>query len=240
MEHEVLVPFAAARVRQALTDTGLLRRCVPGLQTDADAGAGAGAAAVAAQRPPEAGTAGELSGRLRLRVAGTTITYRGMLRVVEKGEGEFAAEAEGTEARGKGRVKATMAVAVAEADGGTRLRFTGTAEAEGRLADMDPKAAVSSAHRLLDRFATALAAELNQVPAAIPAQEEPEAAAAPRRTMIGRSAEEVDHAPPRGRYAPVPAPETVRPADALRWAVPAAAALLASAVAVRRVLRRRR
>ncbi|MYV55676.1 hypothetical protein GT042_24865, partial [Streptomyces sp. SID3212] len=36
--------------------------------------------------------------------------------------------------------------------------------------------------------------------------EPPAEAAHARRTMIGRSAEEVDHAPPRGRYAPVPAP----------------------------------
>ncbi len=61
-----------------------------------------------------------------------------------------------------------------------------------------------------------------------------------RRTMIGRSAEEVDHAPPRGRYAPVPAPETASTVATLRWAAPAAAAVLASAVVVGRVLRRRR
>ncbi|GAA3649526.1 hypothetical protein ACG5V6_22360 [Streptomyces chitinivorans] len=66
-------------------------------------------------------------------------------------------------------------------------------------------------------------------------------AAHARRTMIGRSAEEVDHAPPRGRYAPVPPPEEVSPAAAvLRWAAPAAALAVASAVVVGRVLRRRR
>ncbi|WP_344327214.1 hypothetical protein [Streptomyces macrosporus] len=66
-------------------------------------------------------------------------------------------------------------------------------------------------------------------------------AAHARRTMIGRSAEEVDHAPPRGRYAPVPPPETTSPAlTALRWAAPAAALVVASAVVVGRVLRRRR
>ncbi|MBM9505766.1 SRPBCC domain-containing protein [Actinacidiphila acididurans] len=68
----------------------------------------------------------------------------------------------------------------------------------------------------------------------------PAEAAHARRTMIGRSAEEVDHAPPRGRYAPVPAPEPGAGAATLRWAAPAAAALLASAVVVGRVLRRRR
>jgi carbon monoxide dehydrogenase subunit G len=68
----------------------------------------------------------------------------------------------------------------------------------------------------------------------------PADAAHARRTMIGRSAEEVDHAPPRGRYAPVPAPHSGTGAAALRWAGPAAAALVASAVVVGRVLRRRR
>lgn len=65
-------------------------------------------------------------------------------------------------------------------------------------------------------------------------------AAHARRTMIGRSAEEVDHAPPRGRYAPVPAPQTVSPPTPLRWAAPAAALAVASAVVAVRILRRRR
>ncbi|MCT7354476.1 SRPBCC domain-containing protein [Streptomyces sp. 15-116A] len=65
-------------------------------------------------------------------------------------------------------------------------------------------------------------------------------AAHARRTMIGRSAEEVDHAPPRGRYAPVPAPQTVSPPTSLRWAAPAAALAVASAVVAIRALRRRR
>ncbi|MFJ8675513.1 carbon monoxide dehydrogenase subunit G [Streptomyces sp. NPDC093589] len=68
----------------------------------------------------------------------------------------------------------------------------------------------------------------------------PAEAAHARRTMIGRSAEEVDHAPPRGRYAPVPAPEANGASATLRWAAPAAAVVLASAVVVGRVLRRRR
>ncbi|MFD5078954.1 SRPBCC family protein [Streptomyces sp. NPDC058371] len=72
-------------------------------------------------------------------------------------------------------------------------------------------------------------------------QDEPPAEAAhARRTMIGRSAEEVDHAPPRGRYAPVPAPEAGSRSVALRWAAPAAALALASAIVVSRALRKRR
>ncbi|MFF1303910.1 SRPBCC domain-containing protein [Streptomyces sp. NPDC058307] len=68
----------------------------------------------------------------------------------------------------------------------------------------------------------------------------PAEAAHARRTMIGRSAEEVDHAPPRGRYAPVPAPQTVASGLPLRWAAPAAAVALASAIVVGRALRKRR
>ncbi|MFI6804237.1 SRPBCC domain-containing protein [Streptomyces luteogriseus] len=76
-----------------------------------------------------------------------------------------------------------------------------------------------------------------------PAEEDEEdiaEAAHARRTMIGRSAEEVDHAPPRGRYAPVPAPQTVTPPAPLRWAAPAAALAVASAIVAVRALRRRR
>ncbi|MFJ9109719.1 SRPBCC domain-containing protein [Streptomyces sp. NPDC102283] len=70
--------------------------------------------------------------------------------------------------------------------------------------------------------------------------EPPAEAAHARRTMIGRSAEEVDHAPPRGRYAPVPSPEAGGASTTLRWVAPAAALALASAVVLSRVLRRRR
>ncbi|MCW1095405.1 SRPBCC domain-containing protein [Streptomyces sp. RS2] len=68
----------------------------------------------------------------------------------------------------------------------------------------------------------------------------PAEAAHARRTMIGRSAEEVDHAPPRGRYAPVPAPQASGVGAPLRWAAPAAALVVASAIVVGRALRRRR
>ncbi|MFD7745439.1 SRPBCC domain-containing protein [Streptomyces sp. NPDC059698] len=73
------------------------------------------------------------------------------------------------------------------------------------------------------------------VPEAPPAE-----AAHARRTMIGRSAEEVDHAPPRGRYAPVPSQDAGGANTALRWVAPAAALVLASAVVLGRAWRRRR
>ncbi|GHB21901.1 SRPBCC domain-containing protein [Streptomyces chryseus] len=270
MEHEVFVPVPAEALRQALEDPARVARCVPGLQQDADE------------------ESGPLAGRLKVRIDGHTITYRGALSVTRQPDGAFAVEGEGTEARGSGTVEMALTVRLAEADGGTTVTFAGTASGEGRIAELDAQATESACHRLLERFATRLAdaaaeggapepeaespdadtagaarqsvfdaevpppsldpmAEVPDIPddladvPEVPSPTEPPAEAAhARRTMIGRSAEEVDHAPPRGRYAPVPAPQSTSTTDTLRWIAPAAALALASAVVVGRVLRRRR
>ncbi|WP_187285876.1 SRPBCC domain-containing protein [Streptomyces sp. NBC_01715] len=310
MEHEVFVPVPAERLREALADPARVARAVPGLQQDA-------------------GTA-PVSGRLRVRVGGHTITYRGAVRVVARDDGAYAVEGDGTEARGTGTVKLALTLRLAPAEGGTTLVVTGTATADGRLGELPPATVATAATRLLNRFAENLATGTGSASATeggtgsegVPGGEgvpgtgreagpasgsasgsvsdsvsgsgaddvsEPEtgdegdttpsdvdaevtppslaplagddgddgetAAAVPgpvdgedsvaeaahaRRTMIGRSAEEVDHAPPRGRYAPVPAPETDAGSAALRWAAPAAAVVLASAIVVTRALRKRR
>ncbi|GAA2263913.1 SRPBCC domain-containing protein [Streptomyces amakusaensis] len=306
MDHEVFVPVPAETVRQVLRDPARVARCVHGLQQDAD------------------GTAGPLSGRLKVRVGGHSITYRGALRLLER-DGGFTAEGEGTEARGGGTVRVTLTIRLTEADGGTNLSVTGSAEPAGRLAELSAGAREETAHRLLDRLGERLAEEAargtageaeppgfegpgpvsgadaerlgitgedgdegedgtasvfdtpvppsslsadadadtdadgfggaselddlegladlskfseelpEELPDALPAE-----AAHARRTMIGRSAEEVDHAPPRGRYAPVPAPDATATGLPLRWVAPAAALALASAVVVGRALRRRK
>lgn len=305
MEHEVFVPVTTGLLRETLADPARVARCVPGLQQDADA------------------DAGPLAGRLRIRVGGHTITYRGALRLAA-GDDAWTVEGEGTEARGSGSVKLALTLRLTPTAEGATLAFSGTAGAEGRLAELPADTVEAAARRLLDRFADSLsteaaraeapagtedaaAAEETDEPEAPEADadttgsgdrkadadttgsdapeadadttspEEPEAAtvfdvpvppssleplldddldvetsrmdfpveppaeaAHARRTMIGRSAEEVDHAPPRGRYAPTPAPETARAGAALRWVAPAAALALASAVVVGRALRRRR
>ncbi|MCQ4044131.1 CoxG family protein [Streptantibioticus rubrisoli] len=289
MEHESYVPFPVETVRRALSDPDRVARCVSALQRDA-------AAAVP----------GGIAGRLRLRIGGSTITYRGSLRIAAC-DGGFEIEGEGAEARGGGAVKLALVIGLDPEGNGTRLGFSGAVQAEGRLTEFDQPTVEASGRRLLDRFVSDLTTDLEAEPPAEfapPAQEAsaqgvllpdvidvedaddavdaeelelaelpepadgeeelelvevdvpetpagledeprprtdaPAEAAHARRTMIGRSAEEVDHAPPRGRYAPVPAPATSTTSDTLRWAAPAAAALLASAVVVGRVLRRRR
>ncbi|MFD8071922.1 SRPBCC domain-containing protein [Streptomyces sp. NPDC059718] len=286
--HEVFVPFPAETIRRSLADLERVARCVPGLQRDAGAEEG-------------------LAGRLRLRIGGSTITYRGSLRLVPRGGG-LAVEGEAVESRGAGTVKLALELGVDAVSGGALLTFTGTVQADGRLGEYEEATVTSAGHRLLDRFVAALTSDLEEeAPAGAPepaaedagvedladdlpaqldefaghdAQElreleelpEPEdaddveavgevlpgaeavarvpedpagidlpaEAAHARRTLIGRSAEEVDHAPPRGRYAPVPAPQSGAAAASLRRYAPAAAALLLSAVVAGRVLRRRR
>ncbi|MGV9252573.1 SRPBCC domain-containing protein [Streptomyces sp. NPDC003697] len=452
MEHEVFVPVPAPPLREALADPARVARAVPGFQRDAAAGEdGPGGGTVS-------GDGGPVAGRLRLRVGGHSITYRGTLRLSRRDDGACTVEAEAAESRGTGTARLSLTLRVHETGGGATLAFGGTATADGRVAALPADTVRSAVIRLLNRFAENLAAGLADTapsgppsaaaaadgeatgpagaaapagtpgaaesrktadfapyatgefdaapdagdsPAPMPdgdhtaatagpsgrdtarppegseaaeggvgalsegeaarssrgseggagptdaqaarkpgsgagtsaeepgpgvgrrepegagaqdadgepgagsaaaaertsvfdvevpppsldpladadaddahddaedggrgdggeepdggdgdgepsrpasedfadAAEPPAEAAHARRTMIGRSAEEVDHAPPRGRYAPVPAPLTVSTSPALRWAAPAAAVVVASAIVLARVLRRRR
>ncbi|WP_354641504.1 CoxG family protein [Kitasatospora camelliae] len=51
----------------------------------------------------------------------------------------------------------------------------------------------------------------------LPYEPEPALAGPVKRSIVGRSAEEVDHAPPRGRYAPAPPAHSARARAASRW-----------------------
>ncbi|MEU6846660.1 SRPBCC domain-containing protein [Streptomyces sp. NPDC046716] len=247
MEHEVFVPVPAESVRAVLGDPLRVARALPGFQRDASGD----------------------GGRLKVRIGGHTITYRGSVTVDRTPDGSFTLTGDAVEARGTGAVTFALTARAAAADGGTTLTFTGTATGDGRVAELPGDAVESAAQRLLNRFAENLGVA-GQEPGSDPEEaEEPEAPEAPeasvyeaevpppsldpetdlpaepaaahaRRTMIGRSAEEVDHAPPRGRYAPVPAPAGATASATLRWAAPAAALAVASAIVVGRALRRRR
>ncbi|MFF0091472.1 SRPBCC domain-containing protein [Streptomyces canus] len=247
MEHEVFVPVTVERLREALGDPVRVARAVPGLQQDAGAD--------------------PVAGRLKVRVGSHSITYRGAVRVTGRDDGSYAVEGDATETRGTGSVTLALTLRLRDTEGGTTLTFDGTATADGRVTELPQDAVGSAVVRLLNRFAEALG-ETEEEPEEKPEQSEekpetpepvgtpeppappvddftepagpPAEAAHARRTMIGRSAEEVDHAPPRGRYAPVPAPQTVASGATLRWAAPAAAVVLASAIVVTRVLRKRR
>ncbi|MFF8599466.1 SRPBCC family protein [Streptomyces sp. NPDC015232] len=172
MEHEVFVPVPAEVLRDTLTDPARVARCVPGFQQDAD------------------GTAGPFTGRLKVRVGGNTITYRGALRLAERG-GRFAVEGEGTEVRGKGTAELALTLALTPVAEGTTIGFTARVTAAGRLAEADAEARAQAGARLLDRFAEALAA-VSDVAAEVAAEEAAAEAAEAARAAEAAGAAEAD------------------------------------------------
>ncbi|MEU2775596.1 SRPBCC family protein [Streptomyces sp. NPDC007162] len=251
MEHQVYVPAPSARLREALADPARVARAVPGLQQDAGAAPGTGRLKVrfgghsityrGALRvtPHDDGSYAVDGDATEARGTGT-VKLALTLRLADAEQG-CEVTVTGTASAG-GRAAELPAEAVESA--ATRLlsRFV-----EG-LGEAGPEAPAGPAPSVFETEVPppSLAPEAPEPgePVEVPIEEPlPEIfaeAAHARRTMIGRSAEEVDHAPPRGRYAPVPAPQTVAANSALRWAAPAAALALASAIVVTRALRRRR
>lgn len=146
MEHEVYVPFSVGSVRAALAERERVARCVPGLQLDTGGDAG-----------------DSLEGRLRVRLGGSTITYRGSLTLIPQGDG-FTVEGSGTEARGDGSAKLSLKLVprAAEDGEGTRLTCSGTVTGEGRITDHEDKTATGAGKRLLDRFCAALVESLRE------------------------------------------------------------------------------
>ncbi|MEE1929888.1 hypothetical protein V1J52_17155 [Streptomyces sp. TRM 70351] len=184
MEHEVYVPFPVGPVRAALAEAARVARCVPGLQLDAPEGSGEAAGG-------ESGAGGTVAGRLRLRIGGSTITYRGTLTLAARDDG-FRVTGTGDEARGSGSARLTLTVVPRPADGsgeagdggGTVLACAGSVRGEGRLAETEARHRTAAARRLLERFGEALAESLAAEPPAddneraipgIPAPEEPAA-----------------------------------------------------------------
>ncbi|WP_328915072.1 MULTISPECIES: CoxG family protein [unclassified Streptomyces] len=184
MEHESFVPTPAPLLAQALRTPGAVARSLPGWQPDPSPPAGA-------EGPGQ-------SGRLRLRVAGSTITYRGTV-TVRGTASPFTLEAHGTEVRGSGTVRLTAQITVAPTehpDPGTTLTWHGRAQADGRLASYEPAVVEAAVRRLLDRFAAELAAHAPEEP---PSPEpsglnEPQAPVAPpsEREPADREPEEPD------------------------------------------------
>ncbi|MFJ9807632.1 SRPBCC family protein [Streptomyces sp. NPDC101158] len=270
MEHEVFVPVPAEVLRATLTDPARVARCVPGFQQDTDGEAGPLTGRLKVRVGANTITyrgalrIAERAGRFALEGEGTEVRGKGTATLAVTLA--LTPVAEGTTIGFTGRVTAEGRLADAEAEArtaaGARLldRF---AEALAAVADVEAEIAAEEADDDLDAVdldgvddgveepggapvfdtpvpPTPLDPLADEDLAARTGTGRPAEAAHARRTMIGRSAEEVDHAPPRGRYAPVPSAESSSAGATLRWIAPAAALALASAVVVSRALRRRR
>ncbi|MGW0602649.1 SRPBCC family protein, partial [Streptomyces sp. NPDC002640] len=136
MEHEVFVPVPADHLAAALADPDRVALALPGLQRDA--------------------AAEGVAGRLKLRVGGSSVTYRGSLGVTRQDDGTFTAEGVGGEARGDGTVRVTVRVTLRPRPDGTVLHLAATGSASGRITGFDPDAVRSALTRLMERFAADL------------------------------------------------------------------------------------
>ena len=172
MEHEVYVPFAVGAVRAALAEPERVARCIPGLQPDAS--------------ETVSGDGVDLRGRLRVRIGGSSITYRGRLRLTHErrgtgdgadetadgtdgtGDERYTVRGEGTEARGDGSVELTLTVVARPAgDGeGTTLACTAELRGAGRITEFEERQRHTAGRRLLDRFAGELAESMTADPVA--------------------------------------------------------------------------
>lgn len=151
MEHESFVPTPSARLAETFRTPGAVASALPGWQPDPDAAVGERVA----------------RGRLRLRIAGSTITYRGSVTVTGDAP-PFTLEARGTEVRGDGVVEVSVRITPADTEvpqPGSTLTFRGEATASGRLTSYEPAAVEAAVRRLLDRFSAGIA---EQTPPAAP------------------------------------------------------------------------
>ncbi|WP_436771831.1 CoxG family protein [Yinghuangia sp. YIM S09857] len=221
MPYEVVVPIPVRLVWGVFHDAARLAECVPGLSSD--------------EPPRHEGEGPYLSGRLRLRAGGTTVTYRGVAAVAEAEQPlAVVATAEGVEARGEAPVKAVLTIRLDDEGPSTRLVFDGTLSAQGRTAELPPEQLSAAWHRLADRFGAALTEEL----APVRDQELPDVAAA-RPAASAEAAPAVVESRPRTVVVPAPDPESSRTKPLVRRLAPPAA-LLVGAFLARRAVRARR
>ncbi|MFM9373494.1 SRPBCC domain-containing protein [Streptomyces sp. Da 82-17] len=195
-------------LRQALGDAARVARGIQGLQRDANEGA----------EP--------VSGRLKVRIAGHTITYRGTLRITEDTSSatpSFTVTGEATEVRGAGAVELSLAVSLLSVDDGTRLVYSGTGKGDGRVAELEQSAVEAAVRRLLSRFSERLAGSVRATDAEPEHASESEHAAEPERPEAeaeSRAEPEADaEAEPSGTpepqtaEQPQTAPEDIAPSE---------------------------
>ena len=195
---EQTIPAPRDRVRQALNDPEILKRCIPGCQD--------------IQKLSDT----ELTAKVGLAVGPVKATFNGRVTLsdLDPPNGyKISGEGQGGVA-GFGRGSAV--VRLAEDPAGTRLTYSADAAVGGKLAQIGSRLVEATARKLADEFFTRFAAEFP--PPAAPA---PEDQAVPDAAVAGAQATEPPAAAPRAE--PVAAPR-LSPAI---W-IPALIALVAA------------
>ncbi|MEO3826790.1 SRPBCC family protein [Actinomadura sp. B10D3] len=175
LDHDFTVPVPIDQAWQVLLDVERVAACMPGATLDSVEGE-------------------EFAGRMKVKVGAMTITYRGTAHIVSADESArvVTMEASGKEARGSGTAAATVQAKLHEEDGTTRVTVHTKLNVTGRPAQFGRNILSEVGSKVIDRFATALAAELESSGdggAAAPAEAPAEAAAEAPATAAESPAE---------------------------------------------------
>jgi carbon monoxide dehydrogenase subunit G len=144
LEHSFTIPVPPEQAWQVLLDVEQVAPCMPGATVDAVDG-------------------DEIKGRIKVKVGPVSLTYAGTAHFTERDEQakSVTLEASGKETRGSGTAAATVRSTLqGEGDGQTRVVVHTTMRVTGRPAQFGRGVMTEVGGRIIERFATNLAAQL--------------------------------------------------------------------------------
>ncbi len=143
LEHSFIIPVPPEQAWEVLLDVERVAPCMPGATID--------------------GVDGEvISGKIKVKVGPIALTYAGTARFTEKDEQARVAvmEASGKETRGTGTASATVRSTLQDLGGQTRVTVHTTMNITGRPAQFGRGVMVEVGGKIIEKFATNLAAQL--------------------------------------------------------------------------------
>jgi carbon monoxide dehydrogenase subunit G len=144
LEHSFTIPVSPERAWQVLLDVEQVAPCMPGATVDSVDG-------------------DEVTGRVKVKVGPVALTYAGKARFTERDEQakSITLEASGKETRGAGTASATVHSSLADEGGGqTRVTVHTSMNVTGRPAQFGRGVMADVGGRIIEKFATNLAAQL--------------------------------------------------------------------------------
>src|SRR5215468_5653002 len=144
LEHSFTIPVPPEQAWQVLLDVEQVAPCMPGATVDAVDG-------------------DQIKGRIKVKVGPVSLTYAGTARFTERDEQarSVTLKASGKETRGSGTAAATVRSTLqGEGDGQTRVVVHTTMSVTGRPAQFGRGVMAEVGGRIIEKFATNLAAQL--------------------------------------------------------------------------------
>jgi carbon monoxide dehydrogenase subunit G len=143
LEHSFTIPVSPERAWQVLLDVEQVAPCMPGATVDSVEG-------------------DEVTGRVKVKVGPVALTYAGKARFTERDEQakSITLEASGKETRGAGTAAATVHSWLADEGGQTRVTVHTTMNVTGRPAQFGRGVMADVGGRIIEKFASNLAAQL--------------------------------------------------------------------------------